>query len=265
MKLLDAAILNPPMPEPSPGAPLQDRWMAGYNSVARECGVHIESLDPCPADPVAGVATGSVQIRGTVSSRAATYFVGAFPINAYLRRSVACQQADDEEWLDRAFKHTAEYVLAVSLVKKLNSDTHVWLGDSGVQSVTLAGATAQNLADATIAARRLWFQTVTSEDGLPYMHVPPSLAPMLQSTGILLQTGPEEVSSIWGDPVIIAAGYEERATATRVFFTPKPRVRLSDVNSSGSLYDRRINNVAINVNEFGAVDIPPCSIVRVGA
>lgn len=265
MKLLDAAILNPPLPTPSPGAPTQDRWLAGYNNAARECGVHIESLDPCPADPVAGVATGSVQIRGTVTSEAGQYFVGAFPINAYLRRSVSCQQADDKEWLNRAFQNVAEYVLAISLVKKLNSDTNVWLGDSGVQTSTLAGATVDNLVTATIAARKLWFETVTTKDGLPYMHVPPSLAHMLQTGGVLLQTGPEEVASIWGDKVIIAAGYEERATTPRVFFTPRPRVRLSGVNDAGDLYDRRVNSVALNLNEFGAVDIPPCSIVRVGA
>jgi hypothetical protein len=131
--------------------------------------------------------------------------------------------------------------------------------------VALAGATAQNLVDGTIAARRLWKQTVTSTDGKPYMHVPPSLAPMLQTGGVLLQTGPEEVSSIWGEPVIIGDGYEERATTPRVFFTTKPKVRLSGVNSSGTLYDRRLNTTSINLNEFGAVDIAPCSIVRVGA
>jgi hypothetical protein len=264
MKLLDAAELNPPLPTPSPGAPTQDRWLANFNGVSRACGVHIESLDPCPVDPVSGVATGSVQIRGTVTSHAATYLVGAFPINAYLRRSVACQQADDKEWLAKAFSNVAEYVLAISLVKKLNSDTNVWIGDAAVQSVGLADATTAVLTTAVIAARKLWFQTVTSEDGLPYMHVPPSMAPQLQGAGILLQTGPEEVSSIWGDKVIIAAGYEERATTPRVFFTPRPKVHITPPNDLVDLFDRRINNVALNINEFAAVDIAPCSIVRVG-
>lgn len=262
MKLLDAADINPPMPSTSPGAPDQSRWLSGYNGVSRECGVHIEIEDPCPAD-WAVPGAGAVAITGDVASRKSQYWVAPFPIRGFLRQNVTCQQDDDKSWMNDAFAARTEYALSVAMVVKPTTDSETWIGDPGVQSVALAGATQDQLVTACIAARKLWFQTVTTLEGNPTMHVPPSLAPLLTGK-ILLQTGPEEVSSIWGDNVVIAPGYE-MATNPRVFFTPKPRLRLTDVSDEdGIRYDTRINNYVIPANRIAAVDIAPCAIVRVG-
>lgn len=262
MKLLDAASINPPLPATSPGANDETRWLAGYNGVSRECGVHIETEDPCPADwSVPGA--GAVPIRGDVDSRKAQYWVAPFTVRGFLRQNVTCQQDDDKLWMERAFEATTEYAVSMALVVQPTSDAETWVGDPGVQSVALAGATQDQLVTACIAARKLWYQTVTTLEGKPTMHVPPSLAPLLTGK-ILLQTGPEEVASIWGDDVVIAPGYE-LATNPRVFFTPKPRIRLTTVSDEdGIRYDTRLNNYVIPANRIAAIDIPPCAIVRVG-
>jgi hypothetical protein len=98
----------------------------------------------------------------------------------------------------------------------------------------------------------------------PLMHVPPSLVGELQAASLLLITGPEEVSSVTGDKVIISDGYDD-VTTPKVFFTGEVIVRLSNVDDEGGpLYDHRINNYSLSLNEWAAVDFAPCATVRVG-
>jgi hypothetical protein len=257
MKLLDAANVNP-----------QDahagRWLDGYHGVSRECAVHIEVEDPCPPDweVPEGNAT---ELVGDVDSRKANYLVRPFPIRSFLRQSVSCQQDDDAAWFQAAVKAHLDYVVSQGLVRQFASDQETWVGDSGVQSVAIGTATAAGRLAAVIAGRKLWFSTVVSRAEAPLLHVPPSLAPELVTSGVLAVNGPEDVHSVWGDKVVISAGYDE-ATTPHAFFTGEVIVRLgTPSDEGGGVYDRRINNYTLSANQWAAIDLAPCAIVRIGA
>jgi hypothetical protein len=143
--------------------------------------------------------------------------------------------------------------------------TEAWVGDAGVQTVTL-GVTPTDaaLATAVMAGRAQWFASVTSKDGNPVMHVPPSMAPALVRGGVLFGTPDGEVHSIAGDKVVVGAGYD--ITTPHVFFTGDVIIRMTDVDDEGgSLYRKRLNEKVDARNMAAAIDIAPCAIVRVGS
>lgn len=258
MKLLDAANVNPA--DQLQGQP----WLSGYYGVARECAVHMEIEDPCPAD-WAVPGAGATAIVGDVDSRKANYWVQPFPIRSFLRQSVKCEQGDDKDWFLAAVKGHLDYAVSRGLVTQYASNQDVWTGDAGVQTVPIGAATAPGRLAAVIAARKQWFASVVSAVDAPILHVPPSMAPELVTSGVLAVNGPEDVHSVWGDRVVISAGYDEAATP-RAFFSGEIIVRLTGVDDEGGpLYDRRINDYTLSANQFAAIDLAPCAIVRVGA
>lgn len=263
MKLLEAATVNPQ-------DEYADRWLNGYRGTTRACSVHMEIQQPCPADP-ADFDADVVNVIGSAASRPSQYDVMPFPVRSYLRGGVLCQRPDDAEWFAEAIKTKLDYLASRALVLETPGGSDTWVGATGVQSVTLAGSptpTVANWRSSIAAARKLWMKTVVSRSPNPIMHVPYSLHAEIASTGFIQITGPGEASTATGDKVVIADGYDEAATP-RVFFTGEIVVRLGSgdgLPGDGEVqYNHRINDFKLEQTQWIAVDVAPCSIVRVGA
>lgn len=254
MKLLDAADVNPT-------DRWSRRWIGGYEGVARECAVHMELQDPCATTQG---AISTQLIIGDITSRKSNYHVQPFPVVSALRQSVSCEQDDDKDWFRRAVQAKMEYAISRALVVNPVTGNETWVGDAGVQSVALAGTSAAQLRTAVAAAYDKWNSTVVDPEGVPIMHVPPVLLGDLQAAGIIMVTGPDEVSSGYARKVVVAPGYD---TATpHIFFTGHIKIRIAGIDEQGGvLYDHRINNYTLTVDQFAAIDVAPCSIVRVGS
>lgn len=254
MRLLEAANVNPPA---GSGGPRDGRWFLGYSNAARQCAMHMETEDPC-----GGEANGA--IIGDVTDRKGDYWVQPVNVRSFLRQSVSCEQPDDKDFFRQAVAAKLEYVAARYLVVELAPAVQTWIGDAGVQSVALAGNTAAQYRTAVAEAYDLWHSTVADVHSEPVLHVPPALVPDLEAANILAVTGPREISSVYSPKVVASPGYD---TATpKVFFTGEVVVRISGIDEEGGpLYEARLNNVTISANQVLAVDVAPCSIVRVGA
>lgn len=259
MKLLDAATVNPQ-------DRWADRWQLGYAGVSRECAAHVEIEVPCPPDSATAAWNATVTpLIGSTASRKAQYDVLPFPVRAFLRQDVTCEQPDDKDWFIDAFKAKVDYIVSRALVMETVTGSDTWTGAAGVQTVALAATpTAANWRTSVAAARKQWTHSVISRETHPLLHVPPLLAGELMAASLLQINGPEEVNSIWGDKVIISDGYDDAATP-KVFFTGEIIVRLSGVNDEGGpKYNHRMNDYLLEIDQWAAVDLAPCAIVRVG-
>lgn len=250
MKLLDAANVNPD----------DQRWEVGYNSSSRACGIQVSLEDPCDS--------AIIQMVNSNTSRPGSYFVSPFAIRGRLTRPVTCAEPDDLSWTVDALDEVTEMALGRALVTEVNDLAEVFVTASAVQHVVIAGAptpTDAQLGDAIDAAREQWFKSVVSPGGPPILHVPPKMLRKAVRSGAVMVTGPEQVISVWGQPVVVNPGYD--IASPYIFFTPaKPVVRLTDVDDEGGLVSKaQINQQDIFANRIAAIDIPPCSIVRVGA
>lgn len=248
MKFLEAANVNP--------GDRNTRFTAGYNASSRECGVQITLEDACDAEE-------TIAVTGDADSGPGSYKVVPFSPVAMLRRSTMCAESDDLEWLRAAVEAKLDFVLARALVIQPIAGTDSWLGATGVQSVSLAGAppTATARAASIIAAHTLWHNTVVSTSD-PVMHVPDALVPELIASNILQMT-PDGPKNVWNEPVVTSAGYDAHPI---VFFTPKVTVRMTGINTERKpIYNAKLNNETIPADLLVAIDVPPCAIVRVGA
>lgn len=244
-RLLDVARVNPDDGK---------EWRLGYEATARECNVQVEFAEACDPEYIALV--GDVDSFGP-----GQYKVVPFIIEGFLRQGVLCQEPDDGAWFREAFNGLAEYALTRALVIQAVAGTESWIGDDSVQVQTLAGATDANMATALAAGRDLWFSTVVEPEGVPIMHVPPSLVSQLVRIGWLF-VGDQGIKSTLGDKVVVGAGYE---SDPHVFFTGSIIIRLNDTNLEDDLIHARLNESTIAVDRLGLVDVAPCSIVKVGA
>ena len=245
MNLLEAALVNPDT----------DRWMnyMGLNRTARECGVWVMLTDPCEDT--------SGNVIGSGTSRAGTYFTKPFFYEARLARSAVCEQPDDGKWLEQALLDINDTVIGRALVVQAITGTESYTGHADVKTVTATTTSDATFASSVAAGRKLWMEQVAGAGERPLMHVPPSLAPALVRGGVILATGDKNV---WGDKIVISAGYD--SAAPRVFFTGPVKVYLTPVEGAEEIVRAvRANDSIISVNEAAMIDIPPCSIVRVGA
>jgi hypothetical protein len=146
----------------------------------------------------------------------------------------------------------AEYTISRALVVKMTADTEAWINGPGTRNA------------ATIAAAYiLWMSTVASESPQPIMHVPASMVMGLVTTGVLGITEKGLISA-FGTPVVVSAGYEK--TTPQVFFTGDIIVRMTGVDDRGGpLYNARINDYTLALDQWAALDLTPCAIIRVGA
>lgn len=247
MKLLEAARVN------------QDSlnlYGAGYYSDTRECGLQVRLTDACEEE--------SIELIGDENSASGTYYVKPFAVEAELRRGVRCERADDQSWVEKALEASLEYALSRALVIQPIAGTTSWLGDAGVQSVTLPGSpTADNYGTAVMEARKKWFDSVVSLEGGPILHVPPSLVLTLVKAGVLQMNQDGEAATILGDKVVIAPGYDR--TGAAVFFSGQIKIAYMPIDSNDLLRRARTNDSVVVANTVAIVDTAPCAIVRVGS
>lgn len=257
MKLLEAANVNPPV---GTRYPLDGRWSQGYNASSRSCSMQIEIEDVCGLE-------GNTAIVGTVNTHKGCYWVQPVVIRNFLRQSTKVEQPDDKDWFRQAVPAKLEYVAGGYLVKEYIPAVATWIGDSGVQSVSLPGTSAAQYRTAVAAAYALWQSTVVDPIGEPIMHVPPSLVADLAAANIVTvapptSQAPVSLTSQFSPTVVSSPGYDLNA---KIFFTGEVIVRVSGIDDEGGpLYQARLNNATLSANMQLAVDVAPCSIVRVG-
>jgi hypothetical protein len=247
MKLLEAASVN---------RDDINLFGAGYNAEIRDCGVQMRLTDACEEE--------SIQLVGDASSAVGFYYVKPFAIEVELSRSVVCEKPDDQAWVEKVLEANLDYPLSRALVIQPIASTTSWLGDTGVATVTLAGSpTADDYGTAVMAARKLWFETVMTLAGGPILHVPPTLVPTLVKAGVLQVDQKGQATSILGDRVVIAAGYDRGNP--NVFFSGEIKIAYMPIKSNDLLRRARTNDSVIVANTIAIVDTPPCAIVRVGS
>jgi len=228
---------------------------AGYNAEIRDCGLRLRLTDACEEE--------SIELVGDETSQVGTYYVKPFAIEVEMARSVVCEKPDDQAWVEKVLEANLDYPLSRALVIQPIASTTSWLGDAGVASVALAGSpTADDYGTAVMAARKLWFETVMTLNGGPILHVPPTLVPTLVKAGVLQVNQDGQATSILGDRVVIAAGYD-RAGAN-VFFSGEIKIAYMPIQSNDLLRRSRTNDSVVVANTIAIVDTPPCAIVRVG-
>lgn len=249
MKLRDVANPNP----------AQARFMGrGWENTTRMCegGLRVRLVDPCSPDE-RRYLMGSEDREATTTQ----YHVEPFGIEVDLSRSVMCERVDDAAWLEAASADAVTLALGVAMVDPI-VDTDSWVGGPGVREVPLAAnpTPAQRGAAAATAWTTISHTTLDPLNP-PIMHVPPSLiVPMMQS-GVLTMPAPGEPVSVWGGPVVIEDGYDVRPV---VFFTRTPDVYVSLLEGFEQRAVRLNDGIKV-INAIGAIDVPPCAIVRVGA
>jgi len=247
MRLLDAADVREGTGE----------WYRGWEGDSRECSVRVVLEDACDPDQ------GGELIPG---SDPGVYTTLPFGITAELHRTVRCMRDDDEKWLQQALESVQEYVLGRALVSQPVAGTESWIGDPAATEVA-APADATGLVAAVAEARALWYAKAVNPDvtppGHPILHVAPEVAPQLVVDGVL-KFNETAVYSVWGDPVVINAGYSLEGNP-QVFFTGALEVYLSSVDTSGLLVASRTNKAQLLVSQIAVIDTDPCAIVRVGA
>lgn len=236
--------------------PVTNEQMRDYwNRSARECGVELLLTEACTESPTEHAIVG-----GHGSKIGDNYKVASFPIQAFLRTGILCAQPDDMEWFTQAFMQSLEMAISYGFTIEAAAGTDTWTNGPGVTVQAQAGTTTPTITqrvDAIKAGRRLWYKTVITETGIPVMHVPPSLAPDLKFNGVLQ----DDNKNIWGDPVVIAPGYDEHPN---VFFTGPIEIKLGKLMRD-NVPVPRMNNQTMVADVFAAIDVAPCSIVRIGA
>jgi thioredoxin reductase len=125
-----------------------------------------------------------------------------------------------------------------------------------------ATPTPAALAAAVVAARKLWKATVVGNH--PVFHVPPSLVPDLIAANVLVSRAIDgEIAEVWGDTIVVGDGYE--TDVPRCFFTGSIDIHIAGPKDDSPVMYFRQNESVVAVDEVAIVDVPPCSIVRVGA
>ncbi len=222
----------------------------GENRVSRECGLWLRRTDPCEDT--------SGDVIGDEDSRAGTYVTKPFFYEALLQRSVSCELPDDRSWVEAALREQNERVAGNALVVQAITGTESYTNGPGVQSVAYTTTSDATKGDSVAAGRKLWSDTVAGAGVHPIMHVPPTLAPALGRAGILL---PGQDKNLWGDPVVINAGYD--TTNPRVFWSGPIKIYLSSIEDV-LVRAAQVNDSVIAANQMMLVDVAPCTIVRVG-
>lgn len=252
MRLWDVARINP---TDGPPSSRDGRWTNGFKNTTRACAVDIEVQDHC-ANNV------TLNLMGATTSRPGQYDVIPFAPMTYLRQSVSCELPDDKDWLLEVNRAKLDYIASWALVAQFGSTIDTWIGDPGVQTVTLAGTSAAQYRTAVAAAYDQWHATVANTSAEPLMHVPPALVPDLQAASILMVTSPTEISSVYSPKVVSSPGYDKNQ---KIFFSGSIDIYIGEPEAGDSpIYNARMNDVTISASTLMALDVAPCSMVRVG-
>lgn len=214
----------------------------------RGCAVNV-TLDEACTD---GVVTGAPVVTGT-NELADSYAFRAFGIVARLNRRVNCHRDDDLSWLGDQLKDATDQAVGRSIVVQPYLGAEVWLGNLDVAQA----ATVQ-------AARNAWTDAhVSRAYETPILHVAPeNLIALVDGDVVRVSEEGKKAYTIWGDPVVVNSGYAGYPS----FWTGDITVYLSSVQNTDELWrDIRGNQLVLQAHRVASVDIPPCSMVRVGA
>lgn len=262
MKLLDAAEV---LPRDDGG------WERGWEGDSRVCsGIHVY-LSEC--DP--GV-TADVIGTDEFNDSDCGYRVIPFGIIAEFDRRTVMSRPDDEDWLRTALRDSSEIPVSRGLLVRQtqgiqrNGDSifsDVWIGSDDAEEVPAPDLGDPDTVAASISeGRRIFFAKTFGIQ--PILHVNPANAIALKRSGVLeLDPVNGDDRTAWGDAVVISEGYYDIPDLSAVpvaFWTGPVRVTLSDVNKEEVIHASRQNRKRLQVSRLAAVDIPPCSIVRIG-
>lgn len=243
MQLVDAATVTT---GPNSG------WQLGTEKEARECAVVLALTDVCETD------ADNILIDGA----AGLYTTRPVGLTGTLSQPAQCAQPDDPEWLNGAVRDSLEFAIGRALVTQPATgfgEDAVWVGSPGV----IEEAAGTTLAVGIAKARTTWYSHVVPDGGKrPLLHLSPASAPELAVAGVLhvLPTG--ETVTIWGDNVAMSPGYDEADPVA--FWTGSIKVTVSSAETTDQVYNSRQNRAQITSGLVAVVDIPPCTIVRVG-
>jgi hypothetical protein len=248
MRLLDVATVKQGTGE----------WYRGWETDSRACAIAVNLADAC--DP----EQGGVLLDGGGTT---IYTTLPFGIVGELDRPVNCMRDDDESWVNEAIVSVQEYALGRALVVESVAGTEAWIGaDAVTEEGTGDPAADIDFADEIAVVRKVWFTKAVNPDGdplgQPIMHVQPSFAPALVRAGVLAITT-DGLVSVWGDQVVVNAGYEYTDNPP-VFFSGPITIYLSSVETGGLLVSNRNNKTRVIATQIAVVDMDPCAIVRYG-
>jgi hypothetical protein len=243
MQLVDAATVTT---GPKSG------WQLGTEKEARECAVVLALTDVCEVDSDNVLVDGSAGI----------YTTRPVGLTGTLSQPAQCAQPDDPEWLNGAMKDSLEFAIGRALVTQPITgfgEDGIWVGATDVVEEP-AGAT---LAEGVAKGRTTWYSHVIPDGGKrPLLHVSPTSAPALAVAGVLHVLSTGETVTIWGDDVVMSPGYD--IADPLAFWTGPIKVTVSSAETTDQVYNTRQNRAQVTSGLVAVVDIPPCSIVRVG-
>jgi len=221
-------------------------WYPGWEEEDRNCSVSLSLTDVCAPNTDNGLITNSVPAEPS------PYAIVPFASTARIDRKIPCAADDEEKWLIDLMRadSTVDIVVGRALCVEHATGAETWIGDTQVAQHT---ATA-NIHDDVPAARQAWFDSNT---GTPALHVSMNVLPKLVANGVVDQDGQ---TTVWGDPVVTSPGY-----LPGVAFWSGPITAYADEPQVDIWLDAPSNAMAFNGTRMYAVDMAPCSVVRIGA
>jgi hypothetical protein len=223
-------------------------WMLGWDVNDRACGVRFNLVeDHCSPDETADYLIGS---EGTVFP--SPYHVSSFSVTSRLEPPLACLEGDEEAWLKTKVFESLDLPVGRAITRGiLGSDA--WIGNPDVKSESKGSGA---LGEPILAGRNRWMRNIF---GLPMLHVSLDQILPLVKEQVIRWTEAGDLLTVWGDPVVFSAGYEPET----LFWAGDIEVRVSAIDTDVLLRARE-NMSTIRAEMVVAVDMSPCSIVRIG-
>jgi hypothetical protein len=239
------------------------KWERGWDSDARAASgvsVYLSECDPAVTTDVIGQAEAD-------TDEACFYHVHPYAVLATLRRGTRGEQDDDQAWLARVVRESAEVPVGRGLLLR-QGDSDVWLGNPDVTEIPAPVLTdTAGVQKAVSDARAAYFHS-TLGLGDPILHVNPGNALALKNAGVLqLDPVTGDDRTVWGDVVVISEGYSDIPGMSAVppaFFTGPLEITLSEVTAEMVVRAVRQNKAMFQVSMIAAIDTPPQGIVRIG-
>lgn len=223
----------------------ENGWYPGTESEERSCAVSVQLTDVCGPDPTKG------DVINSTPGEPALYDIVAFASTARIDRKIPCAADDEIDWLTDTMNsdEVLDSIIGRALCTEHATGAMTWIGDTAVTQETVTGT----VPDAVIAGRVTW---TGGNSGAPSLHTSQEVVPSLVLAGVVTEDGQK---TVWGDDVVVSNGYLPATT----FWTGPISVELGKVQVD-TWVDAPANKMAFNGTRLLAVDMPPCSVVRIG-
>ena len=221
-------------------------WYPGTESEDRSCAVSIQLTDVCGPDPTKG------DIVNGVPAEPANYDIVAFATTARIDRLIPCAADDEIDWLTKEMNsdEVLDRVIGRAICTEHATGAMTWIGDAAVTVEDAAGG----VPGAVASGRMTW---TDGNSGTPALHSSADILPSLVTAGIVTEDGQK---TVWGDDVVLSNGYLPATT----FWSGPISVDIGKVQVD-TWMDAPANKMAFNGTRMLAVDMSPCSVVRIGA